>query len=91
MRDAELGVAVLDLDAGLFQRLAGLGILLFAAAARGIEHDLDFEPAVFGGDDGLEQIRVGKDEHFDPNDFFAALIASMIGFPVSSGRTMMER
>ena len=44
MRSAELGIAVIDLNPGLLERLARLGILLFAAPARGIEHDLDFEP-----------------------------------------------
>ena len=69
VRDAEVGVAVLDFDAGFFQRLAGLGVFLFAAAARGIEHDLDFDPAHLRGDDGFDQIRVGEDEHFDPERF----------------------
>src|SRR5580704_8976771 len=66
MGEVELGVTVEDLDSGLGQDFAGFLILLFAAAAGGIEHDAHLDLAAMGIDDRLDEAGIGKQEHLDP-------------------------
>ena len=69
VREAEGGIAVLHLDAGVLEGLAGGLVVVLAVAAGGIEHHPDLHAATLRGDHGLEQVRVGEDEHFDPERF----------------------
>ena len=62
---AEGGVAVVYDDACVFQGLADSFVVILPAAPGSIEHHPDLHPSLVGGDDGLEQIRVGEDKHLD--------------------------
>ena len=81
-------VAVAHLDAGVGQRLARLFVFGFAAARRRIRHDAHLHAAAFRRNHRAEQRFIGQQEHAMFNDVFAALMASMIGLVVSSGRTI---
>ncbi len=61
---------------------------VFAAAARRVQHHAHLDAALFRGDHGAEQSFVGEQEHADVQRLLAPLMASRIGFDVSSGRTI---
>ena len=44
-------------------------LLLLAITPLGIEHDANVNATPLGCDDGIEERRVGEEEHFDANGF----------------------
>ena len=65
MSDAECRVALFQLDACLLKCLAGLFIVILAAAAGGVEHNANPHTTFVGVNDGIDQRRVRENKHFD--------------------------
>lgn len=65
VRERERRVAVANLNTRGDQRGARLAVLLLAVAARGIQHHANVDAASLRRDRGVEQRRVGEQEHPD--------------------------
>ncbi len=73
VREVERRIAVDHLDSSGGECLPRVLVLFFAAAASRIQHDAHLHAAGSGGDHGLEQFRIGEDEHLDSERFLGAV------------------
>jgi hypothetical protein len=78
--DVKRRIAVDDLDAGSFQFLVRIGVFTLSAAASRIEHDADVNTALFGLNDGVDQVGMGEQEHFDADGFLRFVDGIQEGF-----------
>jgi len=46
-------------------------VLLLAVSTLRVEHDAHVDATMLGCDDGIEERRIGEEEHLDANGFFS--------------------
>jgi hypothetical protein len=63
--DIEGGIGIEHLDASRDQLASDLCILLFSVATLRIEHDAYGHASFVGRDYGIQEARIGEDEHLD--------------------------
>ena len=69
MGHVEVGIAVADVNAGVSEFLARIGVFFFPVAPLGIEHDAHVDAAMLCCNDCVEEPGIGEDEHLDANGF----------------------
>jgi hypothetical protein len=71
--DVEFRIAIDDIDAGNLEFLARILVFALAAAASRIEHDADVNTTLFSLNDGVYQVGMGEQEHFNANGFLGVV------------------
>ena len=70
MGHVEGRIAVADVNAGVSEFFAGIGVFFFAVAALGVKHDAHVDAAMLCSDDCVEEPGIGEEEHLDANGLF---------------------